>query len=110
MDVHPVTDSKKGINIDRSTWKSISRKYYTLNNGMITDQMISDSWGYMTNKVWDEKAEAMVTGRSRKQIVSVLWTLLESESSYTQDRIQGMSDIWNMSGMITSSARNKSKP
>ena len=26
MEVHQVTDSKKGINIDRPTWESLSRK------------------------------------------------------------------------------------
>ena len=85
-------------------------KVLHLEHGMITDQMISDSWSHMTNKVWDEKTKSMMTVRSRKQIESVLWTLLESESSHTHDWMQGTSDTLNMNGIVTSSPRNKSKP
>ena len=109
MDVHPVTDSNRHQRLYPYMNKLISKVLH-LEHGMITDQMISDSWGHITNKAWDENIKSIMTTKSRKQIESVLWTLLESESSYTHDRMQGMSNIWNMSGMVTSSARNKSKP
>ena len=85
-------------------------KILHLEHGLITDQMISDSWDYITNKVWDEKTKSMMTVRSRKQIVSVLWTLTESKSSHTHDWMQGTSNTLNMNGIVTSSPRNKSKP
>ena len=85
MDVHRVIDSKigRGIDVRSPAWISLSRKVLHLEQWHDYRPNDSDSWGYMTNKVWDEKTKSIMSARSRKQIVSVLWTLLENKSSYT---------------------------
>ena len=86
----------------------MAAKYYIIDE-KITDQLISDSRAFMSNKVWDENTRSMkgakklkhTTPRRRaskpeKSIGILLW-----EVRYRT------SDISNMSGMVMNSERSE---
>ena len=59
-------DTGRRIVVNGPTWRRLSTKYYTNNDGSFTDELIPDSRTYRTNKVWDENTNSMKTARKPK--------------------------------------------
>ena len=62
--INPETERK--IKVGGPTWRRLTTKYYTYNDGSFTNELIPDSRTYRTNKVWDENTNSMKTARKAK--------------------------------------------